>query len=189
MAVTQNVIDNIHVGPGELVLTRVLGGSTITSTYSATDDGGVLRVSRALEYIEVAEVVGRADSYIVGEEASFEVMSLVQSASLIREALGHGTVTTTAAATSITGKDELGFGGSSALNQSSLKYRAARRNNPSLFIEIDLWRVVAATDIEKRYNKAGKTSYRVQFQALNDMSKSEGLRLGKITIETALPTA
>jgi hypothetical protein len=186
MPVTQAVVDAIHVGPGELVLTRA-GGTTVT--YGATEEGGVLRASRQIELIEVDEAVGPVEAHVTGENAEFEIMALELSAPQLREALGHGTVTTTAAATAVTGKDELEFGGSNSLFVSKLTYTAAHRKNPNLKVTIELYRVVAKTDLEKRYTKRGKTVYRVVFQALLDMSKDAGKRLGKITVETAVPTA
>ena len=185
MSVDQTVVDNIHVGPGELVLTR--DGTPVT--FAATEEGGMLKVTRALEYIEADEVVGRLDAYITGEEAAFEVMCLEQDASLIKESMGHGTITTTAATASVTGKDEFEFGGGSTLYVSALQYKVPRRNNPNLYITIDLYRVVAEVDVEKKYTKKGKTAFRVRFSALNDMSKAAGKRLGKITIETTAPTS
>lgn len=185
MSITQGVVDNIHVGPGELVLTR----SGTTATFSATAAGATLRVSRQVEYIEADELVGVTDGYVVGEEASFEVESLELDANLLKEAFGHGTVTTTAATASVTGKDELEFGGVNTLNVSKITYTANRRNNSSLKATIELYRVVAETDVEKKFTKSGKTQYKVRFRALNDLSKAAGKRLGKITIETAVPTS
>jgi len=177
-----DVVQNIHVGPGTLKLEPANNGDDIE--YKATEEGGVLAVSRNLEFIEIDEAIGAVGSYLTGEECTFTIQALEVDAEKIKQALGHGEITTTAAGTGEKGKDELEFGGSFSLLENKLVYTAPRRHNKNLNIIIELYKVVAVTDIEKNMQKGGKMTYQVQFRAINDMDKDAGKRLGKITIET-----
>lgn len=186
MSITTATVKNIHVGPGTLVLSRVENGSTVTVTFAATEDGGVLRMNRSVEYVEAAEVVGPLFAYITSEEVTFELQSLELDANIISEAYGFGGVTTVAATTGVPGYDAWAFGGACGLEESSLQYIIPREcKTGALTITIDLYRVVATPDIEQRYTRSGKTVYRVAFRALADMSKSLGERIGKITVQTS----
>lgn len=174
------VVQNIHVGPGILQLDPE--GDSIE--YKATEEGGTLSISRDVEFIEIDEAVGAVASYITGEECTFTIQALEVDAEKIKQALGHGTITTTPAGSAQVGMDELEFGGGFTLLENKLVYTAARRHNPNLNIIIELYKVVAVTDVEKNMQKTGKLTYQVQFRAINDMDQEAGQRLGKITIET-----
>jgi len=178
----ETVVQNIHVGAGVL---KVEDPNTGNATeYKATEDGATLSIERSVEFIEIAEAIGAVGGYITGEECQLSIQSLEADAEKIKEALGHGEVTTTAAGAEEKGKDELEFGGSFKLDNKTLTYTAPRRHNQNLNIIIELYNVVAVTNLEPQFQKTSKTGFQVQFRAINDMAKDAGKRLGKITIET-----
>jgi len=181
------VVQNIHVGAGQLKVED--NNSTDDDVeYKATEEGATLAISRNVEFIEIAEAIGATGGYITGEECTLSVSSLEASAEHIREALGHGTIETTAAGTTQKGLDELSFGGSFEMFDRKLTYTAPRRHNSNLNIIIELYKVVAVTDMDPQFQKSDPTGFGVQFRAINDMTKDAGKRLGKITIETAEET-
>jgi len=179
-------VNLIHVGAGTLSLDEGLAGAL---TVAVTDDGGSLAYSQSLEFIEIEEAIGAVDAYITGEECTFSITCKESEAAKVKMAMGHGTITTTAAAAGVKGKDELEFGSSSAVTKRTLKYTVPRRHNPALNIIIELWSVVAVPKLEKKFTKKGQTMIAMTFRAINDMTKNAGKRLGKITYETAEATS
>jgi len=178
-------VSKIHVGPGKLTLDA---GGANPITFEATEEGGLLSYSRSSEPIEIDEAIGAVGYYITGEECYFEVVAKETDAQLLKAAFGHGTITTTAPDLGVKGSDLLEFGGTAQVTEHTLQYVAPRRHNPNLNIQIDLFKVVAMTEEELPFKKAGQTMYRCRFQAVQDLSKQEGKRLGSILIETAEAT-
>ena len=179
MVAEKKVLNNIEVGSGVLEIER----DGRTYSFEASEDGGTLSIAREVEFIEVDEVVGRVAAYITGEEASFQLNSLEVDVELLREAIGQGTIETV----EVNGQNErvLTFGGSSEVSVSKLTYTVPRRVNRDLNLIIELNKVVSVSDIEAQQTKQDPTSYPVVFEAMNDMSKEEGARLGKIIKEVS----
>ena len=183
MAVNTNLI---HVGAGILSLDE---GLATALTVEASEEGGTLAYSAALEMIEIDEAIGAVEAFITGEECSFSVTCKEIEAAKVKMAMGHGTITTTAAGVGAKGKDVLEFGSSSTVSKRTLKYTVPRRHNPALNIIVELYAVVAVPTLEKKFTKKGQTMVSMTFRALNDMTKVAGKRLGKITYETAEATS
>lgn len=177
-------VQDIEVGAGILKLEDVGGGGDETE-YKATEEGGVLAYTRNVEFIQIAEAIGAVGHYLVGEECRFSLNSLETNAAKIKELMGHGTVTTTAAGAGEVGQDELEFGGDFTLTEKQLTYTVKRRSNNNLNIIIVLFKVVPVTNIESQWQKAGPAGYAAQWRAVNDMSRDAGKRLGTMTVETA----
>ena len=176
----------IHVGAGILSLDA---GLPTALTVEASEEGGALAYSVDMEAIEIDEAIGAVEMFITGEECTFVVTCKELEAGKVKMAMGHGTITTTAAGASTKGRDVLEFGSSSAVAKRTLKYTVPRRHNPALNIIVELYSVVAIPSLEKKFSKKGQTLIAMTFRALNDMTKVAGKRLGKITFETAEATS
>jgi len=176
----------IHVGAGVLSLDE---GLSTALTVEATEEGGTLAFSAALEAIEIDEAIGPVEMFITGEECTFAVTCKEIEAAKVKMAMGHGTIATTAAGVGTKGKDVLEFGSSSTVTKRTLKYTVPRKHNPALNIVVELYYVVAVPSLEKKFTKKGQTMIAMTFKALNDMTKIAGKRLGKITYETAEATS
>ena len=183
MAVNTNLI---HVGPGVLVIDS---GLTTAVTVEVSEEGGTLAYSQALEFIEIDEAIGAVEAFITGEECTFSLVCQESDAVKVKLAMGHGTITTTAASAGVKGKDVLDFGGNAVVTKKTLKYTVPRRHNTALNIIIDLYYVVAVPSLEKKFTKKGKTLTALTFRALQDVTKTAGKRLGTITYETAEATS
>jgi len=183
MAVNTNLI---HVGAGVLSLDE---GLATALTVEATEEGGTLAFSQSLEFIEIDEAIGSVEAFITGEECTFSLTCKEIEAAKVKMAMGHGTISTTAAASGVKGKDELEFGSSGTVTSRTLKYTVPRRHNPALNIIVELYKVVAVPSLEKKFTKKGQTMIAMTFRALNDMTKVAGKRLGKLTYETAEATS
>ena len=176
----------IHVGAGILSLDE---GLATALTVEASEEGGTFAFSGELEMIEIDEAIGPVDAFATSEECSFSVTFKELEAAKVKAAMGHGTITTTAAGVGTKGKDVLEFGSNSTVTKRTLKYTVPRRHNPALNIIYELYSVVAIPSLEKKFTKKGQTTVAMTFRALNDMTKVAGKRLGKTTYETAEATS
>lgn len=183
MAVDVNLI---QVGSGILTLDK---DGTDPVIFNATDEGATLIYSRSSQPIEIDESMSPVDYYIDGEECRFELVANEFDAKRLKEAFGHGTITTTAAEAETPGSDSLEFGGSSVITSKPLEYKVKRRVNKNLHIIIELYKVISVSEVESAFTKTGKTGIPLQFMAIPDTTKEEGKQLGKITIETEEPVS
>ncbi|MFW6074931.1 MAG: hypothetical protein ACOC9Y_05000 [Chloroflexota bacterium] len=178
-------VDLMHVGPGVLALDLDEDDEILVE---ATEEGGTLAYSRALQEIEIAEELGAVDYYIDGEEVTFTVVCRELDVERLKAHFGHGVDTTESATVDEAGYDELAFGGSFQFAEHTLTYTVPQRKNADLNIIIFLRRVVSMTEGELAFQKSAVTGIPMTFRGMPDLSEARGERLGYIRHETEEPT-
>lgn len=174
-------LKEIQVGPGLMELDP--DGTPLA--FDATVDGMTISYSRDQQLIEIDEAIGPVDAFIQGENLTVKITANQHTASRLKAAFGHGTITTTPPGAGTPGSDLLSFGGDTALAEYPLRYTAKSRKNPNLNIIIDFFRVVPKTDGDIQFGKKTVTGVPITFQVLEDLSKPAGQQLGTWKIETA----
>jgi len=158
MPLNENLVDLIHIGSGTLTL-----GDT---TLSASTEGATLSVDRSIEFAEIDEVIGPAIAYLSGEQATLTINAL-ELESALEVALDM---------------DEDGsFGGGYLPEEYELTYEVDDGEGHANNVKIVLFRVVSASSVDSQFSRQNPTGVSLEFQALNDLSKDPGKRIGQIT--------
>lgn len=184
-------ITAIHQGPGDLWIIGIpptdtaqrLTLDTTTGTpdstahplsicLGTTESGVQFAIKSKVTDIKVDQAEAAVDGYLDQLDGTIEAELSQQSVDLLQQALTTGMYSTAA------GYKQLTFGGISIIPTVCVAAISPKRTGTNLWIVSMLYKVYAAGGITINMARAKKSTHKVQFNGLSDLSRTAGRQIG-----------